>query len=148
MPENNVHTITITPRFINPPKEGKTNYSIKDADDFLYSLQPKYLDRIQVGVPVEITYEDRQFNDRWFKMVKAVREVAPAQGANTASAQDSPISKDEHIYVTGVVGRWGGSGKFEATDIKALTLAAADAYDAWLAKRTGKPADLDDEIPY
>ena len=150
MSENTTHTMTITPKFINPPKEGKTNYSVKDTDDFLYSLNPQYLESFNIGVPVEVTYENREFNGNWFKMVKGARppqaQSQPAPGPAPRPA-GSVFSQDKHIFITGVTGRAMGSGNFAAVDIKDIALAAAAAFDALINRETPSQ-DINDEIPF
>ena len=54
----------------------------------------------------------------------------PAGAAQSRPPNGNPDA--EAIFVTGIVGRSMGSGKFDATDIKLLTLAAAEAYGAWM----------------
>ncbi|HYW90050.1 MAG TPA: hypothetical protein VFB50_19915 [Chloroflexota bacterium] len=51
------------------------------------------------------------------------------QGGRSPSYGQPASGQDRHIFVTGVVGRAMGSGKFAASEIGVLTQAAADAYD-------------------
>lgn len=67
---------TITPRYIDPPKPGKTNYSVKDDTNVRWSVPPEEASRLQVGVPVSLDYRDNTFNDQIYHMVDAV-QAAP-----------------------------------------------------------------------
>lgn len=55
----------------------------------------------------------------------------PPPVGNASPPQEPPVDNHaEQIFVTGVVGRAMGSGKFGITDIKALTFAAKEAFHA------------------
>jgi len=68
---------------------------------------------------------------------------APQQPAPVAAPAYRPPAADKDgraIFVTGVVGRAMGSGKFTASEILVLTQAAGEAYDRILDPSKPKPA--------
>ena len=72
---------------------------------------------------------------------------APAAQQQPAAQHPAPVyrppaaDKDaRQIYVTGIVGRAMGSGKFTASEILVLTQAATEAYDRLLDPSKPKPA--------
>lgn len=148
--------VTITPQYIDAPKPGKKNWSIKDTAGAYYSFPPDLAVGLQAGQPVTIDYRTNNFNNKTFNMVERVygASAPPAQtqaAPSTPSHPHAPLptpaasatqpqphrngdAKAREMFIMGVVGRAMGGGNFQVTDIKLLTLAAADAWDE-LARR-------------
>lgn len=92
---------------------------------------------------------------------RSATSAAPAVQAGEPSP--APLGSDRMMFVTGVVGRSMQSGQFGLKEIADLTLAANEAFEALMGRKT-KPADppaslpgeteerygvpLDDEIPF
>jgi hypothetical protein len=88
------------------------------------------------------------------------RAPAPQQQApqQPAPAYRPPAADKDarQIYITGVVGRAMGSGKFTASEILVLTKEAGDAYDKYVDPSKPKPAlpapvaypELNDQVPW
>lgn len=149
---------TIVPQYIDAPKPGKKNWSIKDTAGIYYSFAPDLAAGLQANVPITIDYRVNNFNGKQFNMVERVYGATgapvqqhPAPAATvyapiTAPAPAAPVShpqphrngngetKSREMFIMGVVGRAMGGGNFTITDVKLLTLAAADAWDE-LARR-------------
>lgn len=73
------------------------------------------------------------------------------KGQSTEEKQTSNNSGDgfRQMFITGIVGRAMGSGKFDAADIEGLTIAAAQAFDNLVNHHDALAApNKDDEIPY
>ena len=87
----------------------------------------------------------------------AAQQPAPQQQAPAPAYRPPATDKDtaRQIYITGVVGRAMGSGKFTASEILVLTQAAAEAFDRHLDPTKAKPAQaapaadppFNDELP-
>jgi len=134
---------TVTPTFVDPPKPGKTNLSVKGDDGTRFSVPPKFGPSFVVGLPVTVDYEEKFYQGKTFNMVEGVMPVSMRAQFPAPVAKDLPVEmshgpqtqvkpstdhKDMLIFVTGVVGRAMGSGQFSTTDVKILTLAALEAY--------------------
>ncbi len=79
-------TARITVSFINQPKPGKTNGTIKTKDDQLYGVKPDMLALFEQKKTYDIEFSSREFNGQTYKTVTSVKKVedAPAASANGA----------------------------------------------------------------
>ena len=134
-------TATVTVKFVNQPREGKKKGNIKTADGQQYGVWADKLSQFQPGKTYEIEYESEEWQGKTYHNVKKFKEVA---GQTNASAAANVGSNDRAMFITGIVGRAMGSGQFPATEIKLLTLAAADA---WADLQAYKPADMSSQEP-
>lgn len=140
-------TAQIVPSYIDDPKPGKTNYSVKDSSGARWSVPPLEAQKLVKGQVCVVAYRINNFNGKSFNMVERVDVVqapvptpapvaqyappvqqaqAPLPPAPTYQPPEDP--KGEEIFVTGVVGRAMGSGNFSVEDIPALTTAAVFAW--------------------
>ena len=121
---------TVVCKFVNPPKPGKRYGSVKDPAGIYWSLPPNLVSQVTQGASILVNYEE---TPEGYKNIKSIVPTAQPQ-----ARQNTPSnSNEEAIFVTGCVGRALGSGQFGISDIKILTLSAAEAYRAW--KRGEKP---------
>ena len=150
---------TLTPKYVNPPKPGKTLGSIKDQGDTLWLCEPGLLGSFSPGKPITVEYETMKFRDGTERpkitgvVHGATTGSAPAQESHRGNGH-SP-NQGREIFITGVVGRWGQSGKFGIEDMPKLVVAAIDAWE--YATNNAKPgpkpqaeaeAGLNDSIPF
>ena len=126
-------TATVTVQYVNLPKEGKKQGSIKGADGTSYGVWANHIGNYKQGATYSIEYEERDYNGKTYRTVKDATLQAPAASHAGNGGANGP-DKDKLIFVTGVVGRAMGSGSFQATDVKVLTLAALEAWSALSAK--------------
>ena len=131
---------TITIKFVNAPKAGKTFGSVKTSSDEMYGYNPAKVS-LRQGATYDVDYSTREYEGKTYKTVEKATEKA-------GGASNSAGHSDRQIFITGIVGRSMGSGKFTATDIKMLTLAAAEAWDALQAKPKEAPADDPNAPPF
>lgn len=139
---------TIQVKYNNDPKPGKKMANVKDASGVTYFYYPDKMG-FQPGETVTIDYEVQDWGGKPMNVIKAIVPNG-YQGPQQAAPQASPVqykhdgptaragsfpapngngsNKDELIFVTGVVGRAMGSGKFDFNDIGTLTKAAKVAY--------------------
>ena len=178
---------TITPKFMDAPREGGKYWSVKGQDDIQWKVHPDIAQHMARGIPVTVEYTVNDFNGKQYNMVKALAGTAqpapqpapqPAQPAPVVQPQPAPApapqpastprpsaahinahfsTQAEEIFVTGIVGRAMGSGKFGPEHISVLTKAAIQAWQnrhgttapeylgTFEAPPTGQP---DDEIPF
>lgn len=146
-------TRTIRVSFINPPKENKVNFSVKAADNSRYSVKPEIAHEMEVGKTYVCQVVSKDFGNGavWFiERIKAAPQQTPPQGQ---ASTDDPTAKN--IFVTGIVGRAMGSGKFGAEDVLRLTQAALGAFDLLNGKVAAKKFEagidiadtFDDDLP-
>lgn len=157
-----LQTVTITPKYVNPPKEGKKYGTIKTADGMSYAAGPAVTSQCQPGVPVTIEWEGQQWSGSPVMVVNRV--VAPAAGAPTPNqghgspngmyapppnppppthhpdaapsrhAGYQPTWTDRQIFVLGMAQRTMQTGQFPLTELEQVVLAADSAFDALLRK--------------
>lgn len=94
----------ITVSFVNPPKPGKTNGSIKTRDDQLYGVKPDMLSLFQPKGVYDIEFTSRMFNDKPYNTVTSVKhaqDAAPAAAGGKYGATDTATA--ERIFVCGAL---------------------------------------------
>lgn len=142
-------TVTLTAKYVNPAAEGKKYGSIVDEDGNRYPATPHHVSKVRQGQTVTIDYDEQTWGGKPVMVVSKIHEnannppppspddygVAPVRSNGYAGGNGH--AKEADIFVTGVVGRAMGSGQFTVTDIKSLTLAADEAWQALQAKRAG-----------
>lgn len=145
-------TATITIKYVNQPKEGKSFGSVKDSTGQMWGVHQSKLNDLKPGQTVDVTYTSKDYQGKEYRNISAFTVKAAA--APPAGGAPRGASTDEQIFITGVVGRALGSGKFDAEDVSKLTVAAYKAWGALQAMRKleaetppGHPP-LDDEIPF
>lgn len=144
-----------TLRYVNPPKDGKKMGSVVAEDGTRYFAYPDQYGGVSPGDVVNLEPQPANFGGTDVMTVKKGTRVERIGSGGSAPAPKVQ-SQAEEIFVTGVVGRAMGSGKFGAGDILSLTTQAAAAYQAW--KGGANPAapvsaggardELDQEIPF
>ena len=135
----------VTLRYVNQPKNpaGKMG-SIVGNDGTRYMVPVQNLGKFAVGG----TYEVAVSQEVWKPGEPAVTVIRDVPGGGSAPAPAAPAnpthasghvngakigeSAARQIFVTGIVGRAMGSGKFTPSDLEALTSAAITAYDKHL----------------
>jgi len=138
----------ITPKYVNAPKPGKKMGSVALEDGSRLAAYSEVLAKMQPGKTYSCTVESQQWTNGQVWVIKGVSEPTPAQKAVASNEQSD---KERMMFIMGVCGRAMGSGKFDATDIRLLTMAARDAYDTVI---TGKQENDDpfddggDSVPF
>jgi len=140
----------IVAKYVNPAKPDKKFGSIVDPNGAKFMLPVGMQDAFQAGQ----TYDVPTSRKNWGQDVVTVIEGRPGSAGSTAPATPPPPApaasappaghnsarmsnvdpKDVFIFVTGVVGRAMGSGKYDVSDIDLLTKAAIEAYRNNLAR--------------
>lgn len=130
-------TAEIQVKYVNPPKEaGWKNGMVKTNTGEVYLVPLDKLSSFEPGKSYAIEYEQGT-KYRTFKAFASMDKP----GGMIRSSDSIPIlpptnGHDKNalnIFVTGIVGRAMGSGKFEAKDIPFLTANAIQAYKDHLA---------------
>jgi hypothetical protein len=145
--------------YVNQPKQGQRYGSVKFDNGMYVGVAPQDLGRFQRGQDYTLEVSQRQGRDgrTFYDLVHIVsggqqplpvQQTAQQTYQQTAQRQSPPrssggvsgVSNDMLIFVTGVVGRSMGSGKFGLSDIASLTAAAKDAFETELmGKPTARP---------
>ena len=100
---------TIVPKYINQPKPGKKEGSIRLADDSFYGVPPALIPQFQMGGTYEVEYTERDWQGKTFRSIKSVKQVgAPqANSGGMAPAKGGYGSTDmataERILVCGAL---------------------------------------------
>ena len=127
--------------FVNQPKQPGWSGSIKTTDGQFFGVKEADLVRFQKGKRYDIEYVEKAKGDKIYRDFVAMaasttplpnidrdyanRDVGKPNGSHYAPTD----AKDKFIFVTGVVGRAMGSGKFEPADILQLTQLACASYE-------------------
>lgn len=145
--------VWVTVAFVNPPKRNPKFGSIKTDEYGYISVPTQSLGEFRKGGRYCIEIEEVGEYKNFIRMSRAQpggqrqaiqpqqrrgnypaqptrqpqRHTAPPPKAPELPFQNDPQARN--IFVTGVVGRAMGSGKYESLDILPLTMAAAAAYD-------------------
>ena len=156
----------ITARFVNQPKNPQGKFgNVKDADKNTYFMPKGMLSMVQPGVPFTADIEEQNWQNGPVQVITKILAQSSPQAQARAANGSAPNDTERQIFITGVVGRAMGSGQFGLVDVKALTLAADDAWQALQAKRRGNISaqpenrqpppqqngytqELNDEIPF
>lgn len=145
-------TATITPKYVNQPLPGKKLGSIKDQQDVKWFVDPGLLGSFHQGTAITVEWEPMKFSDgkESKKITGVVHGAAPqaAHAVNGAAPSEHP-NRERDIFITGVVGRAMGSGKFGGEDLPALVRCALAAWAVVQDKPPVPPdAGLNDEVPF
>jgi len=141
-------TTTIIPKYINSPKPGKRLGSVKDQDDTLWLTPPEAMAGMVVGLASLVEWVPLVFQDgTQGKKITSSRPVDSGATRPSMVTTANGVDKEEHIFITGIVGRAMGSGKFADTDIPLLTKAAKDAWRIVIGGNPQEPTARGHEHP-
>lgn len=145
---------SIKVRYVNEPKPGKTNGSIKGINDDIYGVPPHMLANFQAGATYTIDYSERRFNGQTYKTVTtAVMSAPPSQeGSGGGKYGNQSDVTAERIFVCGALNAAISGGHVELSDA-AISNVVNILRDVW-ANTLGAPAtpknndDMNDSIPF
>lgn len=143
-------TATINVKYVNPPKEGKSRWTIKTSDGVLYGLSATLANQMKAGNSYQVTYKESEFRGQMYKTIESVQQAtgsAPSHGGTDDKTA-------ERIFVCGAV----NSQLSNSTVNPNMTMTDAVELvnlwrDVWKATFGGggtaaKNSDMDDEIPF
>lgn len=99
----------ITVAGIMPPAEGKKQGKIKDSSGESYNVWGDKIHNYQVGETYNVNYENNEFNNTQFKLIKSFTHVSAQAGQRRVDPRMPPpgnmppSNKDEHIFVCGAL---------------------------------------------
>jgi len=126
----------ITVDRVDPPGEGKKQATVKDTTGEIYGFFPDAGFIMVAGDTYDVDLRSRDYRGKTYYTISGAKLVSASHAISGESAEPT-VEKDEHIYVTGVVGRAMGSGKFGPEHISLLTKAASQAYGEWMEAVAG-----------
>jgi len=144
---------TINVQYVNPPKPGKKEGSVKTVNGEYYGVKPAMLSQFAPGGTYTVEYDTRMWNNKEFKTVTTITSAqAPAPGSGGGGqygAKDDTTA--ERIFVQGILQAFITAGKIEPTGL-AVTGAVKTLRAVW-AETLGKPKTatqeaMNDEIPF
>ena len=125
---------TIHVKYINPPAEGRKRGPVKPDDGSYYGVLPDMLGRFSPGRLYEIEYGEHVYQGKTYRTITGVRESRAAEEKTKPARSEAEI-----IFITGVVGRAMGSGKFAFDQVTMLALEAKKAWDVLQDQRQRDP---------
>jgi hypothetical protein len=141
----------ITVKYVNQPKAGKTNGSIKGMDDEIFGVPPHMLANFQPRATYTIDYSERKFNGQNYRTVTTAQMVSPpsqeASGGGKYGNQSDATA--ERIFVCGALNAAISGGHVELSDVY-LSNIVNILRSVW-AETLGAPKkadDMDDSIPF
>jgi len=159
---------TITVQAKQSPAIGKKQGKIQDTEGKLWNVWGDKLGNYREGVTYDITYEESEFNDHKFNVIKTANPSnnkpstgalprdgwpgpSPRPGQPVAPIPLQPNAKDEMIFVCGVVNNAMSNTNINPFEITLTELIAMvdKARSAWrnTLGRSQKADDMNDEIP-
>ena len=141
---------TVTAKYVNPPKAGQKNGSIKGEDGTLYIVNPKMLSQMQQGGMYKLEWLDNDFKGNTYHIVQSVEAVAQAKAT---AAQDAT---SERIFVCGALNAALSNPNVTplGTDIEGFVRTLRAVWDATFGappeapKKKTTAEELNDEIPF
>ena len=122
------NTSTVS-RIFDNTENGEPNFCIDTTDGKrLYVKEHTDLQKDDVFTYEEIDMKTSKNGNQYFN-VKNVEKNNGTKTYSNGSALSNGGTSQEIMFITGVVGRSMGSGKFEAHDIEALTVNAKRAFE-------------------
>lgn len=136
-----VATAEIEVRFVNPPKAGKKQATIKAADGAVYGVWPDKVGLFQPGRRYQIEYNERPYQGRTYRTITKCR----AHGHATAAQAPSAGGGDSLVATV-----LGAAIQSKAVEFSEEGIARAIGTIRAALKRAASPAErkLDDEIPF
>jgi len=125
-------------KYVNPAKPDKKFGSLVDVDGTKYMCPANMVSQFRAGTTVDVPVQQSKWG---VDLVNVIAGHAQATAPSTAAwskpqppvvsvaATGSMDRKDALIFITGLVGRAMGSGKFLASDMETLT---NEAIKSWL----------------
>lgn len=147
---------TIVAKYINPPKEGAKNATVKDDRNNIWLLDPANMSQLREGEAYNIEYD--QFKVKSGDTLRKIERweikgaALPAQTNKSSPIPNvAPIAKDEQIFVQGIVQRIKGRHGEEDLSVDGDVALVNHWREVWQRTFGGKPSikdDLNDEIPF
>lgn len=155
---------TISVRYVNPPKQGRTNGSVKTPEGEMYGVPPALLSQFQQGGTYNVNYTTRNFQGQNYKTITHVAMVSPPQqsqgqrsnGYSKGGGDDDKLG--ERIFVCGILNAAVSGGHVEMSEV-AIENVVNIGRAVWantFGKKAGSPIstgrpnndDMNDEIPF
>jgi hypothetical protein len=155
MATGEIYTTKAIISYVNPPKEGKVNGSIKDAAGNMYFVKPELLDVFQPGHTYEIDYTTSEYPkgsgrfNKWLDSARSAngegltparRPTPPAQSTQKAYAKMQSGGANPEISAVGILKSFIEAGKVE--------LNASAISKAFKTCKAGLLDEMNDEIEF
>lgn len=154
---------TITPKYIDPPKVGKSGKMgpghVKDQNDVRFDVWTRTvpLDHFTIGVPVQVAFEEKQNGQYTNREIKRVVESQsrplaqpPKAMAQQPRARANPADS-EQIFTLALMKAMIEAGRqYNTTDLIGMVNACRDVYSNTFGSpaKQQSQAEFNDEIPY
>jgi len=150
-------TQTVIVAYVNAPREGKKNGSIKTKGGDYYGVPPAMLSQFEQGGTYQVEYSTREFQGQTYRNVVSVQKQAPAPSTNGASAgagaggfrEVSPaVQLNMAIHSWVEAGISSGQVQFSDEAIGDAIRTVIKGYRDGTAALSQKSNDMNDEIPF
>ncbi len=148
---------TVTVKFINQPKEGKKEGSIRVQDDSFYGVPPALLAQFQPGGTYEVEYTTREWQGKTFKSVKSAKAVGAAPAGFPGFTGTGGHDKDTpmRIFICGAYNNAIQAGQLNILNEDDCLKAVEIQKRVWrqtlsgeAAAKQAKAEEFNDAIPY
>lgn len=149
----------ITVAGILPPEQGKKQGKIKDTAGGSWNVWGDKLHNYQIGQTYNIVYEENEFNNSKFYVIKSFNAIGPVL-AQPATPQPRapmpaamPSAKDEMIFVCGALNNALANPNVQpfqigTTEMVAFINLARQSWRLTLGKTPKSEDEFRDEIPF
>lgn len=101
-------TITLTVKYVNPPKPGKKRGSIKDTDDQMFGVFPDKLHLFETGKTYEVEYTSNEVGGVVYNTVKSATPLATSAPRNIpigngGSYKETSARDAERMFVCSIL---------------------------------------------
>lgn len=76
---------TIEIKYLNPPREGKTNWNVKTPDNRIFGLKAELAQTLRQGETYEVETKSREFNGKTYYSIEEVLAAANGNGNGHAA---------------------------------------------------------------
>lgn len=139
--------------YVNPPKAGKKNGSVKTKTGEMFGVPPEKLDQFQQGGEYAVEYSERQFNGQTYRTIIAATLMQPpvqSRSNDTGKYGNKDDATAERIFVCGALNAHVSSGQAEMSAAYIGNIVNI-LREVWRTEMAGpaKNADMgEDSIPF
>jgi hypothetical protein len=135
---------TVQVKYVNPPKQGKVNGSIKDSNGEMFGVPPALLSTFQEGATYDLEYNERVFKGQTYKTISSAKLISAGDGMGSSKYGNKDAATAERIFVCGALNAAIQGGHVELSDVT-LSNVVNILRSVW-SHTLGVPADKTDDM--
>lgn len=147
-----METKIVNVKYVNQPKPGKKEGSIKDDTDEFYGASPAILGMMEPDNRYKIQFDSRVYQGKTFKSIRAVEKVEESSANGAAGQPHSRVATNptdaERMWTCALVGHFIACGRV-TLDLESISEATTLARKVW-AMNWGDTLsnEMNDDIPF